>query len=88
MCDDAIAGIVCLTLPAIAGIACLTLPGSSAPASPACSWHMFDAVIVVISLTLELSLRGVAQEVASLLIFFRWVPAELPVMLGCLLTFL
>ncbi|EFN53563.1 hypothetical protein CHLNCDRAFT_136713 [Chlorella variabilis] len=35
------------------------------------SWHMFDAVIVVISFTLELSLRGVAQEVASLLIFFR-----------------
>ena len=32
---------------------------------------MFDAVIVVISFTLELSLRGVAQEVASLLIFFR-----------------
>ena len=36
-----------------------------------CSWHMFDAVIVLVSFTLELSLRGVAQEVASLLIFFR-----------------
>lgn len=35
------------------------------------SWHMFDAVVVVTSFTLELSLRGVAQEVASLLIFFR-----------------
>lgn len=35
------------------------------------SWHLFDAVIVLISFTLELSLRGVAQEVASLLIFFR-----------------
>eukprot|EP00887_Chlorella_sp_A99_P001136 scaffold14.g1136.t1 len=34
-------------------------------------WHMFDATIVVISFTLELSLKGVAQEVASLLIFFR-----------------
>ena len=33
---------------------------------------MFDATIVIISFTLELSLRGVAQEVASLLIFFRW----------------
>jgi hypothetical protein len=32
---------------------------------------MFDAVIVLVSFTLELSLRGVAQEVASLLIFFR-----------------
>lgn len=32
---------------------------------------MFDAVVVVTSFTLELSLRGVAQEVASLLIFFR-----------------
>ncbi|PSC73972.1 hypothetical protein C2E20_2559 [Micractinium conductrix] len=35
------------------------------------SWHMFDAVVVVTSFTLELSLRGIAQEVASLLIFFR-----------------
>ena len=42
-------------------------------AHPSCSWHMFDGLIVLISLTLELSLRGVAQEVASLLIFFRWV---------------
>ena len=36
---------------------------------------MFDAVIVCVSLTLELSLKGVAQEVASLLIFFRCVCA-------------
>mgnify|MGYP001810344350 CR=1 FL=1 len=34
---------------------------------------MFDAVVVVTSFTLELSLRGIAQEVASLLIFFRCV---------------
>lgn len=34
-------------------------------------WHMADAVVVVASLTLELTLRGVAQEVASLLVFFR-----------------
>jgi hypothetical protein len=32
---------------------------------------MADAVVVVTSLTLELTLRGIAQEVASLLIFFR-----------------
>jgi hypothetical protein len=44
-------------------------------APPKRSWHLFDAVIVLISFTLELSLRGVAQEVASLLIFFRWVAA-------------
>lgn len=35
------------------------------------AWHSFDAVIVVVSLVLELSLKGVAQEIASLLIFFR-----------------
>ncbi|KAI7840282.1 hypothetical protein COHA_006064 [Chlorella ohadii] len=34
-------------------------------------WHMADAVVVITSLTLELTLRGIAQEVASLLIFFR-----------------
>ena len=52
----------------------LTPPASAARAAlPARSWHMFDATIVIISFTLELSLRGVAQEVASLLIFFRWV---------------
>jgi hypothetical protein len=32
---------------------------------------LFDAAVVVSSFALELSLRGVAQEVASLLIFFR-----------------
>ena len=32
---------------------------------------MADAVVVITSLTLELTLRGIAQEVASLLIFFR-----------------
>jgi hypothetical protein len=36
-----------------------------------CRWHMFDAVVVVSSLALELTLHGIAQEVASLLIFFR-----------------
>ena len=40
------------------------------------SWHMFDAVIVLVSLALELSLRGVAQEVASLLILFRRDPRQ------------
>lgn len=34
-------------------------------------WHLADAVVVVVSLTLELTLKGVAQEVASLLVFFR-----------------
>ncbi|EFN54197.1 hypothetical protein CHLNCDRAFT_135664 [Chlorella variabilis] len=34
-------------------------------------WHLFDAVVVVSSLVLELSLHNVAREVASLLIFFR-----------------
>lgn len=34
-------------------------------------WHLFDAAVVISSFALELSLRGVAQEVASLLIFFR-----------------
>ena len=37
---------------------------------------MFDAVIVLVSLALELSLRGVAQEVASLLILFRRDPRQ------------
>lgn len=37
-------------------------------------WHLFDAAIVISSFALELSLRGVAQEVASLLIFFRCAP--------------
>lgn len=32
---------------------------------------MADAIVVITSLTLELTLRGIAQEVASLLIFFR-----------------
>jgi hypothetical protein len=36
-----------------------------------CRWHFFDAVIITASLALELSLRGIAREVASLLIFFR-----------------
>lgn len=36
-----------------------------------CRWHLFDAVVVVSSLVLELSLHNVAREVASLLIFFR-----------------
>ena len=49
----------------------LILPYPAAYAWLVCSWHMFDAVIVLVSFTLELSLRGVAQEVASLLIFFR-----------------
>ncbi|KAL4458462.1 hypothetical protein ABPG75_013327 [Micractinium tetrahymenae] len=34
-------------------------------------WHLADAVVVVASLSLELTLKGVAQEVASLLVFFR-----------------
>ncbi|KAL4422153.1 hypothetical protein ABPG77_006842 [Micractinium sp. CCAP 211/92] len=34
-------------------------------------WHLADAAVVIISLTLELTLKGVAQEVASLLVFFR-----------------
>eukprot|EP00887_Chlorella_sp_A99_P000962 scaffold5.g962.t1 len=34
-------------------------------------WHALDAAVVVASLTLELVLRGVGAEVASLLIFFR-----------------
>lgn len=38
---------------------------------------MADAVVVVASLSLELSLKGVAQEVASLLVFFRWVGVDL-----------
>ncbi|KAI3435829.1 hypothetical protein D9Q98_001887 [Chlorella vulgaris] len=34
-------------------------------------WHLFDAVVVISSLVLELSLHNLAQEVASLLVFFR-----------------
>lgn len=41
---------------------CVDLPGR---------WHLADAAVVIISLTLELTLKGVAQEVASLLVFFR-----------------
>ena len=66
----------------IPGPSWLTLPGA-APAPPGCSWHMFDAVIVVVSLTLELSLKGVAQEVASLLIFFRCAARPWPLPQPC-----
>lgn len=34
-------------------------------------WHLVDAVVVISSLVLELSLHNLAQEVASLLVFFR-----------------
>ncbi|GAB4821926.1 hypothetical protein N2152v2_008972 [Parachlorella kessleri] len=34
-------------------------------------WHFFDAVVVTLSLGLELTLKGVAGEAASLLMFFR-----------------
>lgn len=47
---------------------------SGAPLPPIRRWHLFDAAIVISSFALELSLRGVAQEVASLLIFFRCTP--------------
>ena len=47
------------------------LPLPPPPPPPPRRWHLFDAVVVAGSLGLELTLRGVAQEVASLLIFFR-----------------
>lgn len=34
-------------------------------------WHMVDAVVITLSLGLELTLKGVAGEAASLLMFFR-----------------
>ena len=35
-------------------------------------WHALDAIIVVVSLILEILLRGVAQEAVSLLVVFRF----------------
>ena len=41
------------------------LPLPPPPPPPPRRWHLFDAVVVAGSLGLELTLRGVAQEVAS-----------------------
>lgn len=49
----------------------------------ACRWHLLDAVVVVASLALELSLHNLAQEVASLLIFFRCAGPSETHTLGC-----